>query len=81
MEQKAGDLEDLAEISAKIMQTESAPAIKSEQKDTSVIKSEEKDTPPSTTAATSQPDPPESFPDPDEDDLDDLDGTSPNPHT
>jgi peroxin-19 len=57
MEQKPGDLEDLAETSAKIPKDEKTTLA-----------------PTSTTSQPAAPPPVESFPDPDEDDLDDLDG-------
>jgi peroxin-19 len=60
MEQKPGDLEGLAETSTKILQTENAATTPA----------------PSATVKSDVPTPPEEFPDPEEDDLDDLDGIS-----
>lgn len=64
METKAGDLEGLAETSSKAIQKEEETAPVSKD-------------PAPTTAAPTQKDvaPTEEVPDPDEDDLDDLDGT------
>jgi hypothetical protein len=65
MEKKPGDLEGLAEASGKVMEEES---------DTALIP---KDPAPADVPKPKESVPTEDVPDPDEDDLDDLDGKSP----